>query len=144
MDNTQTQTKTDLMCGSCKGKGNYVGTDITCRSCHGMGLETDLVKIARWEVIEAAKRWAVKFRGATCRIGSMETVEDNLLAAVALLESREVSTKPTPENVPSVDSELNSPVSYRIEKRSDEGPTKYWSWIINEAGWLTHPDNADI
>lgn len=29
----------DLMCQTCRGKGEYPGLDITCRACHGSGLE---------------------------------------------------------------------------------------------------------
>lgn len=29
----------DLMCQTCRGKGQYAGLDITCRSCHGSGIE---------------------------------------------------------------------------------------------------------
>ena len=95
---------TDMMCQTCRGKGQYAGLVVTCRSCSGSGLErastgqqtqdspipdTDLIRIAEREVIEAAKRWYQEVG----RVGLSGYETDELFAAVSLLESREQSEK---------------------------------------------------
>ncbi len=152
MTDTQTATNptTDLLCSSCRGKGEYPGTDITCRSCHGSGVETDLVKIAKWEVIQAAKTEAAETRrllkGNLPPSVLMTPSLKNLLAAVSLLESRELAANPAPENVPSVHSEPDIPrfgsAAGKVEMATNfdaelvlSEPNKL-RWLVNHGnGW---------
>ncbi len=36
------------------------------------------------------------------------------------------------------------PATYRIEKRSDEGPTEYWSHWLGDPLWSLKPDHAKV
>lgn len=65
----------DLMCRTCRGKGEYPGLDITCRSCHGSGLEPPHVH--QWEKIPHAERTDIcRFACAKYRCVDMNCGEE--------------------------------------------------------------------
>ncbi len=81
--------------------------------------------------------------------GCQECTEGNTPAAhdrglCWLHQARKILRRqPAPENVSEGQSEPSSPITYRIEKRSDEGPTEYWYADVG-GFWTTTKEAATI